>query len=107
MQKALSRFRLRRFLSNYLARWLTSEVGPFSDFGGRNRDVRFPPVSDQITDIARRLKRTNCGNSPPLFDHFGGAGKQSLRDREAQGLGGGQVFETCAEPAARYFTRQQ
>ena len=35
------------------------------------------------------------------------AGQQRLRDREVQGFGGGQVFETCVEPAARYFTKQQ
>jgi hypothetical protein len=45
--------------------------------------------------------------SPILFDHFVGMSEQSLRDREAQGIGGGQVFETCVEPAARYFTKQQ
>jgi len=45
--------------------------------------------------------------SPILFDHFVGMSEQSLRDRKAQGLGGGQVFETCVEPAARYFTKQQ
>jgi hypothetical protein len=44
--------------------------------------------------------------SPILFDHFVGMSEQSLGDRKAQGLGGGQVFETCVEPAARYFTKQ-
>ena len=37
--------------------------------------------------------------SPILFVHFVGMSEQSLQDREAQGLGGGQVFETCVEPA--------
>jgi hypothetical protein len=33
--------------------------GSFSDFGGRNRDVRFPPDSDRAADIAGGPFRAN------------------------------------------------
>jgi len=41
--------------------------GSFSDFGGSNRDVRFPPVSDSWADIAGGPFRAKLGRrgKPP------------------------------------------
>jgi hypothetical protein len=67
--------------------------GSFSDFGGRDRDVRFPPVSDRTADItggpfraksvrkvfqALRLQDGSMCDAFQIAPHFDGARFQGL-----------------------------
>jgi hypothetical protein len=81
--------------------------GSKTEVGGRNREVRFTPESRLNSDIPPCLKSAQQTHAlhqlSGLFDHFVGASEHSLRDREPQGLGGGQVFEICVEPGGTIF----
>ncbi len=59
---------------------VTSEMGPFSDLGARNRDVRFSPMSRHRQVDLPRPKRANSGlmhrsKKASLLDHLVGAGE--------------------------------
>jgi hypothetical protein len=64
----------------------TSGMGPFSDVGARNREVRFTPREQ--TSSAKLVTSEKCQNRAhalTLFDHLVYAQQERLRDPKAEG----------------------
>jgi hypothetical protein len=63
-----------------------SEKGSKSEVGARNRNVRFPPDSDQTADIAGGPFRANTGSRcSPLIPHQAVAWRRAIDDKDERG----------------------